>query len=109
MLLLLLLKSVELDDDVALLLSVAGLVMYSSANRANQTQEKINVGGGCVSLDPRTSLQTSEPGGMGRLPRQPVKVAAAGVCRSFRRREVRLTRDHNAVLAFVAAQTRHIT
>ena len=67
LLLLLLLKSVELDDDVALLLSVAGLVMYSSANSANQTQEKINVGGGCVSLDPRTSLQTSEPGGMGRL------------------------------------------
>ena len=65
LLLLLLLKSVELDDDVALLLSVAGLVMYSSANSANQTQEKINVGG--VSLDPRTSLQTSEPGGMGRL------------------------------------------
>jgi len=26
-------------------------------------------------------------------PRQPVKVAAAGVCRNFQRREVRLTRD----------------
>ena len=69
LLLLLLLKSVEFDDDVALLLSVAGLgLRRSSANSANQTQEKINVGGGgCVSLDPRTSLQTSEPGGMGRL------------------------------------------
>jgi len=68
LLLLLLLKSVEFDDDVALLLSVAGLgLRRSSANSANQTQEKINVGGGCVSLDPHTSLQTSKPGGMGRL------------------------------------------
>ena len=66
MLLLLQLKSVEFDDDVALLLSVAGLgLRRSSANSASQ--EKINVGGGCVSLDPHTSLQTSKPGGMGRL------------------------------------------
>jgi len=89
-------KSVEFDDDVALLLSVAGLVMGphvtseseiggtdSAALRTSwrripavehsgrgATQLTVQIkrrrrlmwGGGCVSLDPRTSLQTSDPG-----------------------------------------------
>ena len=52
LLLLLLLKSVEFDDGVALVPSVAGLVMgphNNSASSANQTQEKINVGEGAYS------------------------------------------------------------
>jgi len=48
-------------------------------------QVKINVGGGCVLLDPHTQLQTAEPGGMEKTPRQPVKLATAGVCRSLQR------------------------
>ena len=56
-------------------------------------------GEGACPYNPRTSLH-------GKTPRQ---VAAAEVCRSFQRREVRLTRDQNTMRAFVAAQTRHVT
>ena len=83
LLLLLLLKSVELDDDVALLLSVACLVMYSSAEGANQTQEKINVGRSVRIPRPTYFAANIRTRWHGKTPRQLVKVAAAGVCRSF--------------------------